>query len=512
MARAVESMTEQSEPTQADRDTESSLTTRVVKGGAWVFVGKVGSRGLQAIKLVVLARLLVPDDFGLFGIVMLALSAAETFTQTGFQTALIQKQGNTEEYLDTAWTVQIVRGFLLAVALFAAAPLIAWFFDEPRVTPLLRVLSTMEVIRGFTNIGILYFQKELEFHKQVAYQLISSFVALAVGIALAWHLRNVWALVWGSLAGQLTSTGLSYLLHPYRARIRLQRGQAAELFGFGRWVLSNSVVSFVAMKVDQVILGRLLGAAALGIYNMADRIGGLLPTEFMHLTNEVMMPAYAKVQDDRERLGRAFVEVFGTALSVGGPLAAFIVLAAPDLVPVILGPEWLSAIIPLQILAVGGFLRSVIGVSSPVFVGTGHPKIQFWKSLIRAVVTLGSIYPLTVRYGVPGTALAGVLGVVALSPLFLLALKIVDVPLAELAGSAIPGLALTTAAGLGVLPGRALSGPPLLAFSAQVVGTSLLTLGTLLLLARRDLGPYKFVRQYLSNLRPRSEMLPTAKT
>ena len=505
-------MTDDPEPTQADGAPKTSLTSRVVKGSAWVFVGKLASRGLQAIKLVVLARLLVPDDFGLFGIVMLSLAAVGTFTQTGFQTALIQKQGDTEDYLDTAWTVQVSRGFLLAAALFAAAPVIAWFFDEPRVVPLLQVLSAIELVRGFTNIGIVYFQKELEFHKQVANQLISSTVALAVGVTLAWHLRNVWALVWGSLAGQLTSTALSYALHPYRASIRVDRGQAAELFGFGRWILGNSIVSFLAMKVDQIILGRLLGAAALGVYNMAERIGGLVPTEFMHLTNEVMMPAYAKVQDDRERLGRAFLEVFGTAVSVGGPLAAFISLAAPELVPAILGPEWLSAIIPLQILALGGLLRCVIGVSSPIFVGTGHPHIQFWKSLIRATVTLGSIYPLTARYGVPGTALAGVLGVVALSPLFFLAVRIARVPLGRLVRSALPGLLLTTVAGLGVLPARALSGPPLLVLSVQVVGSSMLTVGTFFVLGRRNLGPAVIVNRYLRGLRRESEILSMGRT
>ncbi|MFW6115789.1 MAG: lipopolysaccharide biosynthesis protein [Chloroflexota bacterium] len=505
-------MTDQLESSRPNPGTEPSLTARVVKGSAWVFVGKVGSRGLQAIKLVVLARLLVPEDFGLFGIVMLALSAAETFTQTGFQTALVQKQGNTEDYLDTAWTVQVLRGFVLAGTLFAISPLLAWFFDEPRVVPLLRALSAMEALRGFTNIGVVYFQKELEFHKQVTYQLFSSAVALAVGVVLAWQLRNVWALVWGSLAGQVTSTALSYVLHPYRARVRLDRQQVTELFGFGRWLLGNSIVSFLATQADRVILGRLLGAAALGIYNMADRIGGLLPTEFMHLTNEVMMPAYAKVQDDKERLGRAFIQVFGTAVSVGGPVAAFVFLAAPELVPVILGAEWLLAIVPLQILAVGGFLRCVIGVSSPVFLATGHPNIQFWKSLIRAVVTVAAIFPLTARYGIPGTALAGVLGVVALSPLFLLAVKIVKVGVAQLVEGALPGLLLTAAAALGVIPGKFVSGGPLYAFSVQIVGSSLLTFATFLVLGRHDLGPSVMVNRYLRSLRPESEILSAGET
>ena len=150
---------------------EPSLTSRVVKGGAWVFAGKMAGRGLQLVKMVVLARLLVPEDFGLFGIVMLALAAMETFTQTGFHTALIQKKDDIEQYLDTAWTVQVVRGLVLAAALFLSAPLFAWFFDEPRVVPLLQALSAIEVLRGLSNIGTVYFEKELEFRKQVTYQV-----------------------------------------------------------------------------------------------------------------------------------------------------------------------------------------------------------------------------------------------------------------------------------------------------------------------------------------------------
>lgn len=500
-------MTERVDPTRGDCSTSPSLTTRVVRGSVWAFVGRLASRGLQVVRMIVLARVLTPKDFGLFGVVTLALAAAETFTQTGFQTALIQKKGDTQNYLDTAWTVQVVRGCVIAGALFASAPLLARFFGEPSVVPLLRAVSAMEVLRGFTNIGIVYFKKELEFHKQVTYEFISSAVGLGVVIVLAWQLRNVWALIWGSLADQVFRTVLSYLFHPYRARLRIDCHRVTALFGFGKWVLGNSIVSFLALQADRAILGRLLGATALGVYNMADRVGGLVPTEFMRLCNDVMMPAYAKVQDNQERLARGFLEVFGAAVSVGGPVAAFIVLAGPNLVVVILGAEWLDAIVPLRVIAVGAFLRAVIGVSSPVFLATGRPNMQFWKSLIRAVVTLGTVYPLTVRYGVTGTALAGVLGVVALSPLFFIAVKIVEVPLPRLVKSALPGIVLTAAAGLGVLPGGLVSGRPVCAFWVESVCSGLFTLAGFLMLGHHDLGPSVIVRRYLKILRTGSEVL-----
>ncbi len=486
--------------TSSDQSRISQLTSRVIKGGIWIFASNLASRGLQVVKLIVLARLLMPEDFGIFGIVTLALAAMETFTETGFQTALIQRKKVTDTYLDTAWTVQVLRGFFLAGVLFAAAPVFAWFFSDPRVTSLLRFLSTVEILRGLTNIGIIYFRKELEFRKQATYQLVSSSVALAVGVVLAWRLRNVWALVWAHLAGQVISTCLSYRLHPYRPRLRWDPDTALGLFGFGKWVMGNSIVQFLALQIDRIILGKLLGAASLGIYNMADRIGGVLPTEFMHLTNNVMMPAYAKVQDERVRLGRAFLRVFEVAVYIGGPSAAFIALTAPDLVPTLLGSEWIAAVVPMQILAVGGFLRCVVGVSSPIFLATGRPHIQFWKSFIRAVVTLVAVFPLTIFYGPVGTALATVLGVVALSPLFLQALRITGVSLSRLLSASFPGLLLTATTGLGVVPGKLISAAPVYAFSLQVAGSVLLTLIAVLLLRHHNLGPSVLIGQYIKIL------------
>jgi len=478
-----------SDAQQATTAPEPSLTARVVKGAAWVFLGKVIGRTMQLARMIVLARLLTPKDFGLFGIVMLAIATLSTFTQTGFTTALIQRKDGTERFLDTAWTVGVIRAFVLAAILFAIAPAVGWFFDEPRCVPLLRVMCASVVIGGFANIGILYFRKELEFHKQVLYDTTSAFIGLVVGVVLAYQLRSVWALVWSSLAVGLVRVPLSYALHPYRPRPRFNYPQAAELFRFGRWVLGNSTVAYLAMNADRIILGKLLGPGALGTYQVADRVGTLLPTEFMRVTNDVLMPAYAKVQDNKGRLGRAFLQVFGAAISVGGPLTAFIILSAPQLVLTVLGKHWEGAVVPLQILTAGAFLRCVVGVSSPLFVGTGHPHMQFWKSLIRALVMLALVYPLTTRFGVAGTAVAALLSVVALSPLLLLAMRIAHIPMKALLSAAVPGLLLSLAAAAGVLPGKFAVGLPVLSFAAQVLGCGLLTLAAALMLGRCRLGP-----------------------
>ena len=466
--------------------TGPSLTALVVKGTAWVFAGKVLSRGMSVAQLFILARLLLPKDFGLFAIVMLALGTLDTFTQTGFDMALIQRRENTEDYLDTAWTVQVVRGFLLAGSLFAIAPLVGWFFDEPRVVPLLRLLCVMKVLEGFTNIGILYFRKEFQFHKQVVYDLMTSTVALAVGVVLAYRLRSVWALVWAAIAGAFTGAILSYLLHPYRPRPHYNAAQAKELFRFGRWMLGSNIVFFLSTRLDPALVGKLLGAGALGVYSMAYMISNRPANETVYLMNPVMMPAFAKLQEDRRRLGSAFLQMFELVMSLAIPFTAFIVLAAPQIVLGLLGPQWTAAVLPLRILAVAGFFLSVNATGRPLFVGSGHPHMDFRMNLIRAIVLAVTVYPLTHLFGVPGTSLAVVLSLASTLPVWATVRSIADISWAAILRATTEGFLLAGLVAIAVLAIRVVTPgmSPIVTLVLQSAATALIC-GAAVLLAGR---------------------------
>ncbi len=385
---------------------EPSLTARVVKGGTWVFAGKIAGRGLTMVKILVLARLLAPEDFGLFGIAMLAMATIGTFTKTGFDAALVQRRDDARAHLDTAWTVQIIRGLVLAFLLFAAAPLVGWFFEEPRAISLLRVLCLSKVVGAFKNIGIIYWRKEIEFHKQVIYSFATSFVTTAIGITLAFALRNVWALVWASLGGSITEIVLSYAMHPYRPRINWNTEQARELFGFGRWVLGSSVLIFFITHGDDAFLAKVLGVTALGIYQLAYRISNLAATEITHTLSSVLFPAYSKLQEDQPRFRNVYLRALATTLLFSAPMAAGTAAAAPLVVPVLLGPQWAASIVPIQILAAYGFCRSWAATVGPVFYASGQPKEQTRVAVIQLVVLAILIWPLTAAFRVPGTCLA----------------------------------------------------------------------------------------------------------
>jgi lipopolysaccharide exporter len=287
------------------------LSTRVVKGGLWVFALRVINRGLGFARTIILARLLAPEDFGLLGIAMLAIATLETFSQTGFQPALVQKKENVESYLNTAWTVSAIRGGILFVLLFLSSPLIARFFNSPQATLIIRVIAVTVLLSGLKNIGIIFFEKELEFNKQFFYQLSGTLANFGVAIVLAFVLKNVWALVWGGLAFSFVQLFMSYIVHPYRPKVRFEKTKFVELFRFGKWLLAQSIAIFLITQGDDIFVGKMLGVTALGFYQMAYLIANLPATQITHVISGVTFPAYSKMQDDLVRMKKACLRVLG---------------------------------------------------------------------------------------------------------------------------------------------------------------------------------------------------------
>jgi len=381
---------------------ETSLSQRVARGGMWVFALRLLEKGLGLIRLVILARLLAPHDFGLFGIALLAMSTLETFSQTGFQTALVQKKGNIADYLDTAWTVSVIRGFILFILVLLAAPYVALFFNTPKASLIIQVIGVSMFLRGLTNIGIVYFQKELEFNRQFIYRLSTTLVEFVVVISAALILKSVWALAFGMLAGSLTGLVASYLIHPYRPHFMLDLSKAKELFGFGKWVFGSSIVIFLVTQGDDAFVGKLLSATMLGFYQIAFRIANMPSSEFTGMIGRVAFPAYSKLQAVPQQLREAYLRTmsFSTFLSI--PFAGGIIVLAPQFTQIFLGEKWLPIITPLQILAISGLFRSIAGTGGAMFNAIGKPKLDFKMNITRLVVIVLSIYPLTKIWGISG--------------------------------------------------------------------------------------------------------------
>jgi O-antigen/teichoic acid export membrane protein len=454
------------------------------------------------VQLVVLARVLSPDDFGMVALAMLAMAALDAFSQTGFDIALIQKKGNIGDYLDTAWSVQVLRGLAAFSIMFISAPWVASFFHSPESTIIIRVLAVVPLLRGFTNIGVIYFQKDLEFRRYVAFELAGTLTNMLVAVTTAVVWRSVWALAAGLVAGHVARCFTSFRLHPYRPRFRIDWAKTGEVFLFGRWITANTIVGFVLLNGDNAVLGKLLGTASLGLYQVAFKIANITMTEITRILFRVTLPAFSKLQDDRERLRPAFLKSLDIVLFLSAPVTAGIIFLGPDFVRIFLGEKWLPMVTGLQILAVSGLIRSVVATGSSLYLAVSRPSLEFLTTFVSTAGMAIAVFPFTVRWGLTGTSAAVLLGNALVLPIWLANyLRIARGKVLPLVGRFLIVVLTFSAIGLPVLALNHLSPFGILEFVFLSLASVLCYSGlSLVLLKYFDQGPLKAAKEILASM------------
>jgi len=383
-----------------------SLLRRAVKGSFWILMLRVLQQLLFLCRLVVIARFLTPHDLGIVGIALLVMSALDTFSQFGFDAALVQKKGDVEAFLDTAWTMLAARGMVLYVLLWSAAPFAAAAFHVKESVWLIRLAGLSLVIRSFTHVGIVYFQKTLSFSKQFTYQIVGTGAEFLGTVACILCLRNAWAIVAGLLLGDAVRLIASYRMCPRPLRFSWNWDRAKELIYFGRWVLGSGALVFLTLQMDSICVGKYLGASLLGYYQLANRISNTPATEITHVISQIAFPLYARLQDNAEQLRSVYIRVMQIVAFLSFLLAGSIIALSPYFVRIFFGEKWLPAIPVIQILAVAGLLRSIAAIPGRLFYAVGKPHLDTHIQIVRFVVMAACLYPLTVRWGIVGSAYA----------------------------------------------------------------------------------------------------------
>lgn len=390
---------------------------------------------LSFIKSIILARLLAPEMFGLIGLCNIVIRALETFTRPGVGQALIQRSDAFENARDTAFTLLLVRGFVLALLLVIVAPVTAAFYEEQALEKMLMALSIVFVLGGLRNINTIADQKELNFRRLTYLQQVTAFLGTLVTVAAAFWLRSAWALVVGQIATTLFQTVLSYYFIPGRPRIEFDWRIAKEILSYGKFITASSTIVFLTMSLDTAILGKVLGAQELGYYVLAFSFANLVTSSLSKVVSGIMLPAYSKLQDDLPALRRAYLRTLSTILFVCIPATIGVVVIAESIIHVIYGSKWEAAVLPLQILVVFGLFRAVAGINGYLFEGIGKPDIPLYVSLVRLAILVPIIFPLIDKFGLAGAAIA-ITVTMALQWLIFVILtqKYVNVSLVETAG------------------------------------------------------------------------------
>ena len=384
---------------------DGSVGEQAVKSGVWASLANGLGRTLQFLKLGALTWLLSTTEFGLVGFALLTLAALRRVSKLGIEEALIEhREDNVDPYLDTAWTLRVLRGLAIGLVAFLAAPIIADFFGNPRAEPLIQAIAVLPLLKGLENPGIIYFRKNLTFHREFLYRVGKAATIAVVSVVAALVFRSAWAFVIGDIVGGVVALIISYVIHEHRPRPSLDRGQASELLGYGKWITASGLLVFLINEGDDAFVGWFLGASALGVYQFSYRFSNAPATEITHVVSSVAFPAYSKLQNDIERLRSAFYRALTLTTVISFPTAVGIVVIAPTFVATFLPPEWADAALVMQVLALWGLLRSLGATTGPLFQAVGRPdyatKIQFGKLLLIAVL----IYPATETYGIAGTA------------------------------------------------------------------------------------------------------------
>lgn len=424
------------------------LYKRVMNAGFWNILLRGAIRAIGFVRNVVLARLLAPEDFGLFGITLVVISLLERFSNSGMESAVIQKRESVEGYLDTLWTIQVFRRTVLGIGLVLGAPFAASFFNEPQLTELFRVVGVIVVFSGVLSPGMLLFRRELEAKPQFILGFGVKAMDLTVSVILALVFRNVWALMGGAVAAALTRIALSYGLHSYRPRFKIDWHRARDMWRYGRWVFLNQILFFLTYRGDNVIIGKFLGTRALGLYMLAYSIAEIVTLEIGNVLAGIAFPAYSRIQGEEERVRRAHLKTVQFVASIAIPVGVVLCVFAVPITGVVLGARWLDAASVLPYLAVAGSARALAMTGMAIFNARGQPAFSFRMSFVSVGVTYALMFPLMAIMGLKGVALAIAAGQVGqLVPYAVYTRRTVGVGLTELARQLIPAAALGSVVG-----------------------------------------------------------------
>lgn len=398
-------------------------TKQTVKGISWAGSFRIVTRAVSFLRTALLARILVPADFGFFSIASLVLALSELLTETGINIILVQKKEEIDKYIDTAWVISITRGILIGLAILLTAPFVASFFSMPQAYMLLVWIAAVPVLRGFINPSVVKLLKDLHFQKEFYYKTSIFLVESVVSIVFAFILKSPISLVYGLLAGAIFEVIISFLLLYPRPRFKTNKTYVFEIFSHGKWLTANGVINYLYQNLDNIVIGKMLGAVSLGIYDVAYKISLLPLTEVADVVGRTTFPVMVKINDDVNRLRRAYYKSLLFISTVSFMITLLILLFPSQIIQILLGDQWISAVGILQLLAVFGLLRAILlSLTHPFYAR----QKQMHMTIIGAVGLLGlgvTVVPFVIMWGVDGAVYSAIFGTLMSYPVAIYFLK-----------------------------------------------------------------------------------------
>ncbi len=375
-----------------------------MRGAIWMVAMRWVMRGLGLLNIVVLARILSPEDFGIIAMAMVVISLADSILSFGVDRAIIQKGGSDTRYFDTGWTIRIGQSLAVAGIAAATAPAIARLYGEPRVSLVIWIIAGSMAIRAFENIGTVAFRKDLQFAKEFQLNVAAQLVSVPLTIGLAVHFGSYLALAFGILGRELVATILSYVFSPYRPHFSLVYWR--DIWSFSQWNVVHSIGIAVQGGVPTAMVGALGGPATVGKLGLALELAMMPTAEIVSPIARVLVPGFVKLRDDPERYRAAFLNAFAAIVLVSTPFCFGLAAVAAELVSVMLGEKWISIVALLQIFAMAGLLRVIQNCFAEQIIVVGRMSLVAVGTWLNTALILAATYPAFLHWGVEGVAVA----------------------------------------------------------------------------------------------------------
>jgi O-antigen/teichoic acid export membrane protein len=383
----------------------SSLESKVIRGVFWSAIERLGPQAVQFIVSIILARLLLPAQFGLIGMLAIFLALGHVFLASGFGAALIQKQDATEVHYSSVFYTNVLISLIAAGALCLAAPLIARFYAEPLLTSLTRVLSLNFVISAFGLIQMFLMTKRLDFKTQTKVSLIAAILSGVIGISMALLGFGIWSLVAQSVTAALFNTILLWIFNTWRPQLVFSLAALRELFGFGSRLLASGVMDTVFRNLYTVVIGKFYSPASLGYYTRAYSLQQLPAETLGGIVGRVTFPLFSEIQDDISRVKNGFRKALRAIALVNFPLMIGLLVCARPLVLTLLTDKWSPAIPYLQLLCIVGLLYPLHMINLNVLLAMGRSDLFFRLEVIKKVLIV-IVLAITWSWGIE-TIIAG---------------------------------------------------------------------------------------------------------
>jgi teichuronic acid exporter len=391
------------------------LATKIIEklkiGVLWSIIEVIVKRSLDFVVKLILARLLFPEEFGIVGMATVFTSFVQVINDAGMGPAIVQKKNVSEKLLNTVFWSNLVWSLVLFLVLsFVLAPLAATFYNQPILVKIVPVLSFSILTSALNTVHFSLLRRDLNFKKIAFVRNTSSFVAGAIAVLMAFYGYGVWALVANSIVAYLISVPLFYTITKWKPQLEWDKKILKEVLSFGVFITGSKIVLNLASNADYLLIGKIEGSEAVGIYTLAFMMTSLVMGQITTMLDTVMFPFYSKMQDDFEKLKRYYLILIGYYTLIIYPIMITLFLFTNEIVEFFFGIKWIYAVVPIKILSISVMVNILTSGYGLLLRSIGKPDREFRIQRITSLFVYMPCLTLGVYlYGTVGAAMGGLL-------------------------------------------------------------------------------------------------------